>query len=360
VFSGWFDHPVPAQRNFNGVSLFPLSGAGLNTWQNDVATGTDPAKRSFATAIYEPVRDRLVAFGGTEWNAGGAYYNDAQQLSLSGSGAPKWFQMSPLNSPPTARAGHLAAYDRKYDRMTMAGGRTSSGIVSDTWVLAWDMQPPGQVNSLTWTVYCEQIGFDWLATGDDGAVGAPVEYVLRRSTTTLTEANWISATIVSSGPSVATGQPQSIVLPVGPCSVKGYYGVKIRDENYNWSPLSNITWKTGTPCPPPGCEDASGYETMNLPTTMTIEAVAANPTSRPFPVSFAVPLDAKGQTFEVAVYSPTGRLVRRLQSGVAEPGNFTEEWNLQSDAGARVAAGVYFVSFRLGAKRESKSVIVLP
>ena len=54
-------------------------------------------------------------------------------------------------------------------------------------------------------------------------------------------------------------------------------------------------------------------------------------------------LDEPGRV-EVAVYSTTGQLIRRLSSHEqAQPGSYLVVWDGQSDGGTPVASGVYFV-----------------
>ena len=50
------------------------------------------------TAIYDPVRDRMVVFGGYDGNGN---RNDVWALSLSGS--PAWSELTPAGSLPSAR-----------------------------------------------------------------------------------------------------------------------------------------------------------------------------------------------------------------------------------------------------------------
>ena len=60
------------------------------------------------------------------------------------------------------------------------------------------------------------------------------------------------------------------------------------------------------------------------------------------------------------VYDNIGRLVRTLAVGKANPGNYTAVWNGMNDAGARVPAGVYFVTLSAGNARIRQKVTLLP
>jgi len=79
--------------------------------------------------IYDPVGDRIVVFGGyNDIN----FMNDTWQLSLSGT--PAWTQLSPATSPP-ARYGHSAIYDPLRMRMIIFGGASTPPLTfyNDAW-----------------------------------------------------------------------------------------------------------------------------------------------------------------------------------------------------------------------------------
>ncbi len=90
----------------------------LTTWWTllDVQ-GTPPLGRAYAGAIYDPVRDRMILYGGTM----GRSLGDVWQLSLSGT--PTWTQLAPAGPSPTPRQGHGVAYDPVRDRLLVYGGQ---------------------------------------------------------------------------------------------------------------------------------------------------------------------------------------------------------------------------------------------
>ena len=65
---------------------------------SSLPSGTPPSARDGHTAIYDPVRDRMVVFGGDD----GALRNDVWALTLSGS--PAWSALAPVGTPPSARS----------------------------------------------------------------------------------------------------------------------------------------------------------------------------------------------------------------------------------------------------------------
>ena len=99
--------------------VWSLSLTGTPTWTQLTPTGTPPAGRSRHGAIYDPVRDQMVIFGGSSLVF--PYFgNDVWALSLSG--APAWSQLSPAGTPPSRRQGMAVALDAPRDRMIVFGG----------------------------------------------------------------------------------------------------------------------------------------------------------------------------------------------------------------------------------------------
>src|SRR5206468_11243449 len=75
--------------------------------------------------IYDPVRDRMVVFGGYD----GGYRNDVWALSLAEGTA--WSTLASPGSPPSARCFHTAIYDPVRDRMVVFGGYDAGGRDND-------------------------------------------------------------------------------------------------------------------------------------------------------------------------------------------------------------------------------------
>ncbi len=113
---------------FNDV--WALSLYGTPAWTLLAPLGTRPSARSCAGAVYDPAQDRMVVFGGRN---GSTYSNDAWALSLSGT--PTWTAMAPAGSPPAARQGHGTIYDSARGRMVVFGGWNGSGALNDAWAL---------------------------------------------------------------------------------------------------------------------------------------------------------------------------------------------------------------------------------
>jgi hypothetical protein len=120
----------------NEVWSLSLPSDGPIAWAKLTPSGTPPSARSDHTAIYDPVGDRMLVFGGFN---GSSYLNDVWALSLSGT--PVWTQLAPSGTPPSALAGHTAIYDQANNRMLVFGGFNGSGLLNDVWALSLSGTP---------------------------------------------------------------------------------------------------------------------------------------------------------------------------------------------------------------------------
>ena len=106
------------------------------TWTKLLPSGSYPLARYGAPAIYDPVRDRMVVFGGYSF---GTNLNDVWALSLGPS--PQWIQITPAGTPPSPRSFHSTVYDPVGDRLLVFGGEDAAGQFSDTWQLTLGATP---------------------------------------------------------------------------------------------------------------------------------------------------------------------------------------------------------------------------
>jgi hypothetical protein len=107
------------------------------TWTQLAPTGSLPAARQRHTAVYDPVGERMLIYGGRD---GSTYYDDVWAMSLGPT--PGWTQLAPAGTSPGPRYGHTAIYDPPRDRMVVFGGRLSgAGESNDTWTLSLGETP---------------------------------------------------------------------------------------------------------------------------------------------------------------------------------------------------------------------------
>src|SRR5262245_7612792 len=138
--------PAPAPRRYHSAIYDPVrdrmivfagtSGVALNdVWALDLKeprwtpVPAGPSWRKYTPAVYDPVRDRMLIYGGAAGSA--TLYDDLWALSLSGS--PAWTPLGPAGGPkPAARSGHTFTYDAARDRFWLVGGYTGTWE-NDVW-----------------------------------------------------------------------------------------------------------------------------------------------------------------------------------------------------------------------------------
>ncbi len=108
----------------------------------------------------------------------------------------------------------------------------------------------------------------------------------------------------------------------------------------------------GDVCVPPGAVGSA-----DVPLRFALYGSQPNPTGGPTVVAYDVP--RTDGTMALRVYDTQGRLVRTLVSGDSEPGHKTARWNLASDGGQRVNAGIYFYHLSATGFDAVQRVIVL-
>lgn len=122
------------------VWALPLGGA--EGWQLLDPAGDTPPNRAVHTAVYDPIGQRMIAFGGFNSEIGGL--QDVVVLSLDE--APAWTVYGPADGEavwPVARQRHATAWDSKTDRLLLSGGLPGGGGIAyqDVWTMTLDNGP---------------------------------------------------------------------------------------------------------------------------------------------------------------------------------------------------------------------------
>jgi hypothetical protein len=108
-------------------------------WQRYYAQGTLPPARYAHSGVYDPIRGRVIVFGGRE---GEEPLGDTWWLDLRG--RPRWTRLDSTALAPDPRFGHSAVYDPIGDRLLIfggIGGDDEDSTFGDTWQLALGGQP---------------------------------------------------------------------------------------------------------------------------------------------------------------------------------------------------------------------------
>jgi hypothetical protein len=130
------------QGTFLGLSniVSQLDLDGTTAWSTVSTAGDPPTPRQGSTAVYDPVNDRFVIFGGLNFSAGTNVMNEVWSLSLAGT--PTWTQLSP-GAGPSGRSSATASYDAARHRMLVFGGFNYdfNNFKNDVWALSLDGAP---------------------------------------------------------------------------------------------------------------------------------------------------------------------------------------------------------------------------
>jgi uncharacterized protein (TIGR03437 family) len=106
-------------------------------WAQVEASGTIPPARFGHTLLFDPVRRRLILFGGQA----GAFFSDTWAFDIA---SANWRLLSGDDAGPSRRYGHSAIYETNRDRMVISHGFTDAGRFDDTW--AFDLRTNSWAN----------------------------------------------------------------------------------------------------------------------------------------------------------------------------------------------------------------------
>jgi hypothetical protein len=120
--------------------VWSLSLAEPMSWSQLAPDGDAPAARHQSAAIYDPIRHRVVVYGGCcfeDENYSTLVFGDTWELALDG--PPRWRRMANVGSPRGLRAANLV-YDAPRDRAILYGGIDAEYDFDrrhEAWALTW-------------------------------------------------------------------------------------------------------------------------------------------------------------------------------------------------------------------------------
>ncbi len=132
-----FDGTIAYDRDGRRIFLFGGAGPGTlnDLWVYSLAQrrwtelrpeGELPRARFGHTLLFDPMRARLVLFGGQ----GSGFFSDTWSYDLAGN---RWQRLAADGAGPSRRYGHSAVHDAARDRMIVSHGFTDAGRFDDTW-----------------------------------------------------------------------------------------------------------------------------------------------------------------------------------------------------------------------------------
>lgn len=384
---------LPLRESVGWTKLWALSGPNL------------PRARAAHSAVYDPVRDRMIIFGGAEddLEEGDFLGNDLWTFSFSALPDAPWSQLEPVGAKPSPRAWHRAVYDPDGDRMIVYGGVPGT-ITEDIWSLSLTGTPiwtelhayggPGPLaaHSLVYDSKRRRIlafgGFDGTRThGDTWALtlGKHLEWSLVADESNPHLARLYHSAVYdeTNDRMVIWGGFQSLAgTVVNDCWALDLKGRaewhQIAPENappyprdghsaiydprgermviFGGNGTLNDTWTL----PMPGARgraevQVASQDTKTSPAALDITAVRPNPFSAGSEVEFALPHSARAS---LSVFDAAGRRVRLVAEAQFPAGSHTLAWDGLDAAGQRVASGVYLVRLESNGSSVTRKVLL--
>jgi len=235
-----FDDQLQGSNEFTSNLVYsrnagaPSATGGLAMWMQNTTNLTSDYNVFFAPTYSSTPGDRSLAwccYGSSKPGAGQGWNTKTGQDSHSRYGSPRLADstFATLNARPTAGSAVIGA----------GMGGTDAGAIPFGTVV--DGTAPSAVNLDTLNVYDKTITLRWTAPGDDGMTGTASAYDLRMSTSSITSANFSSATAVMPVPPVASaGTVQTYLIQNLTPGTTYYFAIKARDDVSNWSALGTI------------------------------------------------------------------------------------------------------------------------
>ena len=369
-----------------GGRLLIHGGCGVecldDTWALDLDTGLwhrlntiAGDRRTGGVAIYDPVEDRLVVFGGSD---GETLRNDVRALRLSveplaaavcggpppapapatGSASPgdlEWMTLHIGEGPaPSARVGGAGAYDATRRWFVVYGGRGGDlqhEPLADVWAFSLD--------TYAWMLLDDGSGHApparWgHAASLDDRTGTLVVFGGTNKATSYSDVwlfepdrlAWTEVTGGMMGPWPAPRSGAAAVLrnPGGRLVIACGRGAAGFEED---------VWSMGlrSPTSPRQEPVQAGDETLNPGSV-----VWPNPSIGEVSIGLAV---AASGHLRVAVYDVRGRLVRLIHDAGISTGYHTFHWEGKASDGAGVAGGVYFFKVSIDGRSYERPIVML-
>ncbi len=329
VFGGWDG----AYRN--DVRALQFSGTLL--WAAVTPTGTPPSARMGHTAIYDPVRDRMLVFGGF----GGTLLNDTWALSLAGT--PAWSAVNAGGTLPGMREAHAVFYDAPRDRMVIVGGYGT--LVSDDWALSLAGTP-------AWSALAAGPGpndmrFDF-AGAYDAARGT---YVLFGGTDLIGQWYHDTWTLAPAPPPAWTP-----LAPAGaPPGARAGHAGAFDAASDRLLVFGGLTLEAGWSSEVWALDRTAAGA---VPPPAATGVALAPPAPNPFAVSTAVRFTLSHTAHvRLDVLDFAGRRVRTLVDGEREAGPNAAAWDGRDDAGHDLPPAVYLLRFAVAGHTESRRIV---
>lgn len=103
-------------------------------WTEHTTTGEGPSRRTFLGDLWDPIRKRIVIFGGQRGDFSSMAFQDTWALDVE---SKTWTQLDDgTGEVPSTRMHAHVEYDAARDQYLLFGGHTDLGDMNDLWVMS--------------------------------------------------------------------------------------------------------------------------------------------------------------------------------------------------------------------------------
>lgn len=113
---------------YNDVHALRLEADGSHLWSPLTTRGTPPPPLSSAAAVYDPLGDRFIVFGGNTSNDGATFAPNGRVFALALSDNT-WSELVPTGGVAPARLFHAMALDAQRNRLVVFAGGDANAFL---------------------------------------------------------------------------------------------------------------------------------------------------------------------------------------------------------------------------------------
>ncbi len=246
---------------------------------------------------------------------------------------------------------------------TIIGAWADDRAVTSIYANQQALSPLAEVGSAVSGLHVEATGphsikVNWTGLDDDPTYGAALYYDVRWATS---PNDFLGATPVGKTSNIGGGETHcATAIQLQPCT-SYYLLVRAVYECGRVSPVASVQGTTACSGLDVMCVDGGASARPvdapddALPLVFALGAVRPNPSRAGCTVEYAVPASMDGAPVDASLFDVSGRRVRVLAEGTAQPGRHV--LSIGREAGLR--AGVYFLRLRVGAEERRSSVLLL-